>query len=80
MDHRRIWMRSLAITLIWWIIYYIVGMLMGAFKHACSAGSTCQTAGELFLSQSRILLPTVFILVLGGSYLLAKIKGRAEAH
>ncbi len=78
MNHKRIILASFIATVIAWLAMYAVGSSLRLFVVLCKSGVDCPSGLDLFLSYSIILLPLLFLFVLGIAYLLSHILGKGK--
>ncbi|MFA5176216.1 MAG: hypothetical protein WC413_03075 [Candidatus Nanoarchaeia archaeon] len=70
MNHKKILIKTLIVSLIIWILLYFIGSYYRLFVIYCKEGSRCFGQFGNYLTYSIFLLPIIFLLVLGTNYLL----------
>ena len=79
MNHKKVWIRSLIITIALWIVFAAVSLFLNIFVVLCKTcvqGFECYCPSELglLLKFSSFAVPICFIIILGINYLVEWLR------
>jgi len=75
MDHKKVIIRTTIISVIIWILFYLIGSWINLFVVYCKLGaSSCPSQWQMYLSYSIVLLPIIFAITLGINYLVEYLR------
>jgi hypothetical protein len=82
MNHRNVWISTVILTIISWIIYHSIGTIKGTFVVYCTTvigAGHCPSQFEIFLDKSLVVLPIMLIISAGISYFIGYLISRYKS-
>lgn len=77
MEHKKIVIRTIIISIVLWILIYFVGSYYRLFVVYCKSGGRCYGQFGNYLMYSILLIPFLFLIVLGINYLIEFLRNKA---
>lgn len=78
LNHKRVFIRTIISTIIFWIAFGVVGSLLGFWTVYCKVGGYCPSPIEEYLYMYWIVLPIIFLISLGVNYVIEYFISRSH--